>query len=175
MLRISKLTDYAFIVLGHMARGRAGVYAAAELAEGTSVALPTVSKVLKALTRAGVVRSLRGVRGGYALNRPAHETSVAAVIDALEGPIAITECTAADHRCNQSDACQTRGNWDLINRAIRSALESVSLADLVRPAGGTEVSIPLQQLAAPRAAEPHKPHPWPVPSCSNPLPADLLE
>ncbi|TAN50268.1 MAG: SUF system Fe-S cluster assembly regulator [Methylococcaceae bacterium] len=156
MIRISKLTDYAFIVLGHMARGRhEAVYAAAELATGTGIAVPTVSKVLKSLTRAGVVRSLRGVRGGYALCRPARETSVATVIHALEGPIAITECGIAEHQCNQSDACHTRGNWDLINQAIRGALESVSLADLVRPPNdhGAEVSIPLTSLTLPRATE----------------------
>lgn len=132
MIRIGKLTDYAFIILGHMARDRAEVYAAAELADGTGIAMPTVSKVLKSLTRAGVVRSLRGAHGGYALSRSADETSVATVIYALEGPIAITECGVADHQCSRS--CHTQENWGVINRAIRNALESVSLADLIRPA-----------------------------------------
>lgn len=152
MLRIGKLTDYAFIVLGHMARGRAEVYAATELAEGTGIAVPTVSKVLKALTRGGVVRSLRGSRGGYALSRPAQNTSVAEVIHAMEGPIAITECGVENHRCNQSELCNTQGNWSIINLAIRSALESVSLAELSRPAAmAGEVSIPLHRLERSRA------------------------
>ncbi|BBL71934.1 SUF system Fe-S cluster assembly regulator [Methylogaea oryzae] len=153
MIRISKLTDYAFIVLGHMARGRAEVYAAAELADGTGIAMPTVSKVLKSLTRAGVVRSSRGAHGGYALSRPAEETSVATVIYALEGPIAITECGVDDHRCNQSDSCHAQGNWSVINRAIRNALESVSLAELSRPVAAEEISIPLHRVARRRPAE----------------------
>lgn len=153
MLRISKLTDYAFILLGHMARGRAELYAAAELAESTGIAMPTVSKVLKALARGGVVRSLRGARGGYALSRPAQQTTVAEIIHAMEGPIAITECGVAGHRCDQSSACQAQDNWVVINRAIHAALEAVSLAELSRPSGNGEIIIPLHRVARRRPIE----------------------
>lgn len=153
MIRIGKLTDYAFILLGRMASGRAEVYAATELAEETGIAMPTVSKVLKSLTRAGVVRSLRGIHGGYALSQPATETSVAAIIHALEGPIAITECGVSNHHCNQSHACQSQDTWSVINHAIRNALESVSLAELNKPKTTKEAPVSLHSLAHSRTVE----------------------
>ncbi|MFZ4704183.1 MAG: SUF system Fe-S cluster assembly regulator, partial [Candidatus Methylumidiphilus sp.] len=110
MLKISKLTDYAIIVLGHMANDTARTHTAADLAEATGVAAPTVSKILKTLGKAGILKSTRGAHGGYALAQTPQQTSVAAVIKALEGPIALTECEGERGGCEQSSFCHARGS-----------------------------------------------------------------
>ena len=148
MLKISKLTDYALIMLGHMARQPESTCTATELAEATGVSVPTVSKILKVLARAHILKSTRGARGGYTLTRPPLQTSVAAVIKALEGPIALTECEGEHGGCEQSSSCNARGSWEVINRAVRAALESVTLADMARPAVvvAQEVLIPVASI-----------------------------
>ena len=153
MLKISKLTDYAILLLGQMAGDVDRTHTAAELAEATGVALPTVSKILKILGKAGILRSTRGAHGGYMLAQAPEQTSVAAVIKALEGPIALTECEGEHGGCEQSPNCHARSSWDVINRAVRAALESVSLADMARPSNPppAEVFVPLSSLL------PHKP------------------
>ena len=148
MLRISKLTDYAIIVLGRMSRDAEQTHTAAGLAEATGVAAPTVSKILKMLGKSVILKSTRGAHGGYVLAQSPERTSVAAVIFALEGPIALTECEGERGGCEQSDSCNARGSWDVINRAVRAALESVSLADMAKPSlkPAEEVFIPLSSL-----------------------------
>ena len=133
MLRISKLTDYAIIMLGHMAKDPGATYAAIDLAADAGIAGPTASKVLKALTRARIVRSTRGSRGGYQLAGLPDDTTIASIIRALEGPIALTECGLENTSCEQSASCHVRGNWSVLNRAIQTALEAVTLADMVSP------------------------------------------
>ena len=133
MLRISKLTDYAVIILGHMAKAPGKTYAATDLAETAGVAGPTVSKVLKVLARAEVLTSTRGARGGYQLARAPEKTTVASIIHALEGPIALTECGLNHTQCEQLSFCHVRGNWSVLNRAIQAALEAVTLADMASP------------------------------------------
>jgi FeS assembly SUF system regulator len=147
MIRIGKLTDYAFILLGLMANAKSEVHAAAELSERGGVALPTASKVLKILTRAGIVRSVRGAHGGYVLTDPERVT-VASIIHALEGPIALTDCATTESSCQQAASCGVRGHWSVINQAIRAALESVTLVDMLRPIPERreEVFIPASQL-----------------------------
>ena len=130
MLRLSKLTDYAVVVLSHMTHDEGEIHAAAEIAQATSVGFPTVSKLLKLLARAGVVHSVRGAKGGYLLNGSSEQISVAEIIQAIEGPIALTECSISDDSCQQSANCEIRGNWTAINQAIKAALEAVSLSDL---------------------------------------------
>ena len=137
MLRISKLTDYAIVVLTRMAREPAVTHNAAQLAADVRIAAPTVSKILKTLTRGGLVVSRRGAHGGYCLARAPEKTNVADVIDAMEGPISLTECAEAVGNCAQEPVCSVRGNWQWINRAIRIALESVTLAEMVRDEAGT--------------------------------------
>lgn len=148
MLKISKLTDYAIIILGQMANDAEHTQTAAGLAEATGVALPTVSKILKILGKAGILKSTRGAHGGYLLAQAPEYTSVAAVINALEGPIALTECEGERGGCEQSPNCHARSSWDVINRAVRAALESVSLADMAGPTPKppAEVFIPLSSL-----------------------------
>ena len=133
MLRLSKLTDYATVILSFMARDNTQV-AAMEIASVTGIALPTVSKILKLLVNAKVLVSTRGVKGGYALARAPEKITIAAVISALEGPIALTECSISHQGCEQAAGCEIRGNWSLINQTIHDALESVTLADMIRPA-----------------------------------------
>lgn len=108
---------------------------AAELAGHTRVALPTVRKLLKALARASLVDSARGVKGGYRLARAPEDINVAQVITALEGPIGLTECTVHRGQCGIEGDCRLRGNWRIINAALREALAAVSLADMARPLG----------------------------------------
>jgi FeS assembly SUF system regulator len=132
MLRISKLTDYGTVLLADLACRDDKVCSAAELAQTTGIALPTTSKLLKALARHDLVRSTRGANGGYRLARSANEISAAEIIDALEGPVSITECSASDSHCDIEDVCNVGSTWQRINVAIRKALQEVSLADLQR-------------------------------------------
>ncbi|NOS88993.1 MAG: SUF system Fe-S cluster assembly regulator [Methylococcaceae bacterium] len=133
MLRLSKLTDYATVILSFIARDTTQVHAAMEIAAATGIALPTVSKILKRLVNAKVLSSTRGAKGGYMLARLPEHISIATVISALEGPIAITECSISQQGCDQALGCGIRGNWNLINQTIHNALESVTLADMIRP------------------------------------------
>lgn len=132
MLRISKLTDYGTVILARLAAGDGTVVSAADVARATGIALPTVSKILKSLARAGLVTSTRGANGGYALARPPHAISAADVIDALEGPVSITECSGAGSQCEHEGLCSVGGTWQRINVAIRRALDEVTLVDLAQ-------------------------------------------
>ena len=132
MLRITRLTDYGTVVLAHLARDPGAVCSAADVARATGIASPTVSKLLKSLARSGLVRSTRGANGGYRLSRAPQEISAATVIDALEGPVSITECSASDSHCDYEGICCVGSAWQRINVAIRHALEDVSLIDLLR-------------------------------------------
>lgn len=147
MLRLSKLTDYATVILSHMAKNDTKMHAAMEIAGATGIAQPTVSKVLKTLVKAGVLSSVRGAKGGYMLARAPEKITVATVINALEGPIALTECSQTHKSCEQASGCHIQGNWNLINQKIFNALESVTLADLILPARQPEeIAIPVNSL-----------------------------
>jgi FeS assembly SUF system regulator len=141
VIRLSKLTDYAVVMLSHMAARETEVYTACRLAERSAVPEPTAAKILKLLTRAGILVSQRGSAGGYELARPAAEISVAEIIVALDGPIALAACVegSADH-CGVESFCSMRGNWNRVNRAIRSALEDITLAEMAHPF--PQVSLP---------------------------------
>src|ERR1700749_1861072 len=130
MLRISKLTDYATVILAAMAEQPEVVRNAAALAEQTHIAAPTVSKLLKQLQRAGLVTSTRGLHGGYQLSRPATQISAAAILDALEGPVALTDCAAGEGHCEIEATCHVGKVWQRLNLAIRRSLYEVSLAQL---------------------------------------------
>ncbi|HEV7369123.1 SUF system Fe-S cluster assembly regulator [Arenibaculum sp.] len=131
MIKLSKLTDYAVVVMAQMARADGGVHTVTQLAENTGVPAPTVAKLLKILAPAGLMVSHRGAAGGYALSRSAERITVADIISALEGPISITSCVeGAEGGCGVERLCPMRGNWDRVNAAVRAALESVTLADM---------------------------------------------
>ena len=132
MLRLSKLTDYGIVLLAQLAREPdASPHNARELAAQTHLPYPVVGKVLKTLAREGILLSQRGSRGGYALARPPAEISVAKIIAALEGPVALTECGLAPGLCEHEPLCGVRSPWEKINRTIATTLDRVSLADLV--------------------------------------------
>ena len=132
MLRISKLTDYAILVMVELTRNRE-MLSAHTLAERVHIEVPTASKVLKLLAGSGLLDSYRGANGGYRVNRQAGEISVAEVIAAIEGPIAMTECSVEQGLCSQEDNCGLRGNWQRISLAVADALQDVSLAEMSAP------------------------------------------
>ncbi|MGI9330190.1 MAG: SUF system Fe-S cluster assembly regulator [Gammaproteobacteria bacterium] len=134
MLRISRLTDYGTMVLAYLAQQSDQRCSASEVATATRVALPTVQKLLKVMARGGLVTSARGAEGGYQLARPASDISAAEIVSVLEGPVAVTECSAESSECELEPLCLVGGAWQKINDAILGALESVSLADLEAPA-----------------------------------------
>ncbi len=132
MIRVTRLTDYGIVLLTRFTSEAEGaVLSARELSGASGIPLPTVSKILKALTRGRILTSQRGTQGGYQLARPAADISVAAVVEALEGPIALTECsTEEDADCGIERSCPVRTNWQRITDAIRDALEAVSLEEM---------------------------------------------
>jgi FeS assembly SUF system regulator len=151
MLRISKMTDYATVILAHLADEGAGFRTTVELAESSRVGIATVSKVLKELQRAGLVTSIRGAHGGYALARPAESISAADIIDAVEGPVGLTECVTHPGQCGLEGSCRVGHSWQRVNTAIRRALGDVSLTQLT---GRDASSLALADLAIPLGARP---------------------
>jgi FeS assembly SUF system regulator len=149
VLRLSKITDYGIVLLAHLAREADGESRnARELALSTELPSPIVSKVLKLLAREGVLDSQRGAKGGYTLGRPANRISVAAVINALEGPVAITECARGPSVCLHEGTCAVRDPVHILNDVVRNALATVLLSDLIDPAFSAlgNASSPLQVL-----------------------------
>lgn len=134
MLRLSKLTDYAVVVLTRLEEAEDGaVMTAPGLAAATGLAEPTVSKVLKILSHAGLVEGRRGAAGGYRLTRRIAEMPLTDVITAIDGPIALTACVDNSFGlCDAEATCPVRGRWDPVNDAIRRALSGISIADLAR-------------------------------------------
>jgi FeS assembly SUF system regulator len=130
MLRISRLTDYATVILASLAGEPERVQTATALAEHTRIAAPTVSKLLKQLQRANLVTSTRGLHGGYQLARPATDITAADILDALEGPVALTDCAAGHGNCGIEHSCRVGRVWQRLNQAIRQSLSEVTLAQL---------------------------------------------
>ena len=133
MLRINRLTDYSTLALTYLATHPDRMHSAADIAAALGLGVPTVSKVLKTLGRHELVRSIRGLRGGYSLSRAPESISVADIVDALEEqPFGLTECSASAGLCGFERSCRIRSNWQRINRMVRRTLESVTLADMMR-------------------------------------------
>lgn len=133
MLRISKLADYGTVVMVYLAKNQNRLLNARAISEGTKLAVPTVSKVLKKLTNSGLLRSERGVAGGYQLIRKAEQISIADIIYAVEEQRGLTSCSVAHGDCVIEPYCAIQGNWRLISRAIETALEDLTLAQLAKP------------------------------------------
>jgi FeS assembly SUF system regulator len=155
MLRLSKLADYAVVVLTRLAdedhHPHDAVQTSPGIAGATGVPEPTVAKVLKALAGAELVASQRGARGGYRLLRPLHAIAVADVIRAIDGPIALTACVEGSATgCEAQGLCPMRGRWDPVNDAIHRALSGITLADMQVYTPPAHRLLPAQ--AAPRAA-----------------------
>jgi FeS assembly SUF system regulator len=144
VIRLTNLADYAVVVMTAAARMPEAKLSAARVAEMTTIPAPTVAKLMGTLARAELLNASRGVAGGFSLARPAAEISVAAIVEAVDGPIALTNCQSADkHECAIEGQCSVRGHWAPINQAVRAALTAVTLADLLRP-------VPAAQPAAAR-------------------------
>ena len=135
MIRIGRLTDYGIVLMTHLAANPVVDHSATDIATEARLPLPTVSKLLRLLAKEGLLVSHRGAKGGYSLARPAEQISVAGIIGAIEGPVALTLCTTAEHTgdCELERCCPVRGHWQKINRAVLNALEDVTLADIVGP------------------------------------------
>ena len=134
MIKLSRMADYGVILMVNLARSDKGPRTASDLSEATALPQPTVSKLLKQLAAAGLLTSRRGAAGGYGLARESRSVSIAEIVAALDGPIALTECITSDGIvCEIEALCPTRSNWHLINNAIVEALERVSLADMAEP------------------------------------------
>ncbi len=141
MLRVSRLTDYATVVMTCIAAHSRDVLSTVQIADETRLELPTVSKLLKALGHAALVESFRGVNGGYRLSRPASEISLAEIVEALEGPIGMTECGVAEGQCDRESQCGVRGSWQRINHVLENALRAVSLADMLKPPPSRRIAV----------------------------------
>lgn len=133
MLRVTKLTDYATVVLTALAARPGDVLSAAGLAELAGLEAPTVSKVLKPLAQAGLVEGFRGVNGGYRLARAADAITLVEIVEAIEGPLGMTECSLHAGICGIEDSCGVRANWRRINDVVAEALGAVTLADMLAP------------------------------------------
>ncbi|MBP6580527.1 MAG: RrF2 family transcriptional regulator [Sphingomonadales bacterium] len=131
-MRLSNMADYAVVVMGAAARHCGGVRTSATaLSEETGIALPTVQKLVSILTKGGLLRSVRGAGGGIQLSRPAAAITLADIIEAVEGPIAMTSCVnATSCNCVIEPDCNVKPHWTAVNQAIRGALADVSLSSL---------------------------------------------
>ena len=135
MLRVTKLTDYATVVLTVLAARPAEVLSAAELAERAGLEVPTVAKLLKPLAQAGLVAGFRGTNGGYRLARPATEITLVEIVEVMEGPLGMTECSIHAGACGIEQSCGVRANWRRINDVVAEALRNVTLAQMLAPPG----------------------------------------
>lgn len=134
MIRLTKLTDYGIVLLTNIAKDPDRLmHNARDLSAEAGIPLPMTSKILKTLAREGLLVSHRGVKGGYSLARAPEEITVAQMVAALEGPIAITECTDVDSDCQVELVCPVRSNWQRINKAVQGALEGITLAEMTQP------------------------------------------
>lgn len=148
MLRISKLADYGTVVMVYLAKHAQDLCNARDIAAHTHLAVPTVSKILKRLTNAGLLTSVRGVTGGYRLQRAAEHISVSQIIYALEDHRGLTECSVSSSECSLQGVCHVQGNWRLISHAIETALDSVRLDALAQPTLEAHVIARVKQLAS---------------------------
>jgi FeS assembly SUF system regulator len=130
MIRVSRLADYASVVMACLARRSGEVLPAAVVSQETRLEPPTVSKLLKQLGRAGLVESFRGAAGGYRLARSARDISLAEIVEALDGPIGLTECSIGRTGCDRQPYCVVSRDWQGIGAAVDAALRGISLADM---------------------------------------------
>ena len=133
MLRIGKLTDYAVQIMSQLAKAKQELMSATLLADKLHLSVPTVSKILKMLAEGSLVTSVRGAEGGYLLAKPAAEISIADVINAMEGGVAMTECCGHASECIISPRCTMQDNWKKINNAVQAMLAQLSIVDMAGP------------------------------------------
>jgi len=141
MLRISKLTDYATVILSFLALDAARIASAASIAQAVHLTTPTVSKLLKILLEADLVTSFRGTGGGYQLAKPASQITIAEIVTAVEGNLAMTECCAPTSACTIHSFCGIKENWQMVNKIILTALASLTLNDMTKPLHGHPLTL----------------------------------
>lgn len=131
-MRLSSMADYAVVIMSAAARHCGGTrVSAGRLAEETGLPAPTVQKLVSKLTAAGLMRSSRGVGGGLKLGRPPAAITLADIVEAVEGPIALTACLGENKNdCTLDGCCNVRGHWPVVNAALRGALAQVPLTQL---------------------------------------------
>ena len=153
MIKLGKLTDYAIAVMGQLAHeGPESACSAHHLSGKTGIPEPTVAKVLKLLSKEDLVTSARGAAGGYRLVQTAEQVSIGEIIAAMEGPVEIVACVdGQESNCNMSGTCPTKGNWNRVNDAIKSALEGVKLRDMMTPPRPATVHILMKDINVNRA------------------------
>jgi FeS assembly SUF system regulator len=133
MIRLSRLTDYAVALLSHMGKEpHRDLWAASDLAETSGLPMPTVAKILKLLAKKDLITAQRGATGGYKLSKPTKSISIADIIEAMDGPIAITDCAEGSSHsgCSIEEICPMSDGWNKVNSVVRGALQNVSLADM---------------------------------------------
>lgn len=154
MLKLSKLTDYAAMMMAQIARAPEEAHTASELAQRLHLPHPTVGKTLKMLAKEGLLISRRGSHGGYVLARPAVEIAASDIIAAIEGPIGMTECSHVDGDCELIGTCGVADNWQRVSQAIRTLLDGVTLAHLAQEAPiKLPVLMPIQSVTLPSVSE----------------------
>lgn len=144
MLRVSKLTDYATVLMTALAQSGDELVSAMALAERARLEQPTAAKVLKLLAQAGLVASQRGAAGGYRLAHAPEAITVADIVGAIEGPFGMTECSVHSGLCDHELHCGVRGNWRRISEAVEAALRAVTLADMLAPPPPARPRIPIR-------------------------------
>lgn len=130
MLRISKLADYGTVLMTYIAKNTGVLHTAKTIAANTHITLPMVSKTLKQLANAGLLSSARGAQGGYSLARSPEDINLLEIITALDGDMALTDCSSTDSSCSLELICTIRNNWRFINQVIYNSLRTISLAEL---------------------------------------------
>lgn len=160
-MRLSSMADYAVVMMCAAARhcgchrADRSLLSAQQLAHETGLPAPTVQKLVSKMSAAGLLKSVRGARGGLKLARPAAAISLADIIEAVEGPIAMAACSGQGRGdCTLEGACSVRPHWPAVDAALRGALSGVSLVQLARPTPSTPVSSPgAAAMVAPVPAE----------------------
>ena len=158
MLRLSKMADYGTVVMTAMIHDAQRSRSAPEIAATVHVPVPTVSKVLKTLTRSGLVVSSRGARGGYLLARPPGEISLVDIIHAMDGPIGMTECSVTPGLCAQETGCAVRANWQRVNQAVIGVLQNITLAEMITPVTQPVNASAIMLSRAPKQTSPAHQH-----------------
>jgi FeS assembly SUF system regulator len=133
MIKVSKLADYAVVVLAALARSDNALMTASGISAGTGLPEPTVAKVMKLLAKENILQSIRGASGGYKLAAALDQITVADIIRIVDGPISLTSCVdSAGSMCGYQSRCAVKGRWNGVNDAIQNALEGVTLADMMK-------------------------------------------
>ena len=133
MLRITKMTDYAVLILANLALYDNKMLTAKEIASETHISLPTTQKILKKLNRKNLVISKQGASGGYSLDPETKKLSVATLLEKLDGDLSITQCSSNDDQCEVEDFCNIGNAWKMINQRVQWALNDITLGDLIHP------------------------------------------